>query len=379
MPPRFRQRLLLQGQTFEDTANLDSAMDLELVLMPFADVSEAQVNDLAAAAEQGFVNEVESMLRLPQDPNSHDCSGFTALMRACDSGAVEAVRLLLEAAADTELADRTSGWTALIMASQRGRIEVVRLLLDAGAEKDAADRSSLTALMKASANGHVEVVRLLLAAGANKDLAENRARTALMVASECGSVDVVRLLLQAGAAKELAGVGGYTALLTAAEKGHVEIVRLLLDAGADKDCKLPRLGSTPLMLASRDNHVEVVRLLLEAGAKMDLPDSFGRTAVSFAKHSGNTAIVQLLSCATIAKERFQECFSPWDRREEPSSARHGEDAWQRRHHDCNMLSDVCFVIAALIRRKCKWNKEEFSKKLQSAIKLLSEAVCVFLS
>ncbi|CAE7665293.1 ANKRD17, partial [Symbiodinium necroappetens] len=81
MPPRFRQRLLLRGQTFEDTANLDSAMDLELVLMPFPDVSEAQVNDLAAAAEQGFVNEVESMLRLPQDPNSHDWSGFTALMR----------------------------------------------------------------------------------------------------------------------------------------------------------------------------------------------------------------------------------------------------------------------------------------------------------
>ncbi|CAE7675451.1 ANKRD17, partial [Symbiodinium sp. CCMP2456] len=57
MPPRFRQRLLLQGQTLEDTANLASPMDLELVLMPFADVSEAQVNDLAAAAEQGFVTE----------------------------------------------------------------------------------------------------------------------------------------------------------------------------------------------------------------------------------------------------------------------------------------------------------------------------------
>ena len=84
-------------------------------------------------------------------------------------------------------------------------------------------------------------------------------------------------------------------MLTASEKGHVEIVRLLLDAGAGKDCKLARLGSTPLMLASRDNHVEVVRLLLKAGARKDLSDSFGRTAMSFAKHSGNAAIAQLLS------------------------------------------------------------------------------------
>ena len=41
LPPRFRQRLLLDGRGLEDAVMLDSAMDLQLVLLPFADVSGA--------------------------------------------------------------------------------------------------------------------------------------------------------------------------------------------------------------------------------------------------------------------------------------------------------------------------------------------------
>ena len=67
------------------------------------------------------------MLRLPQDPDWRDPSGFTALMRASNSGPVEAVHLLLEAGADKELAAPTTGGTALILASQRGSVEVVHL------------------------------------------------------------------------------------------------------------------------------------------------------------------------------------------------------------------------------------------------------------
>ena len=46
LPPRFRQRLLRGGENLDDTAELDSPMNLDLVLLPFAEVSETQVNDL---------------------------------------------------------------------------------------------------------------------------------------------------------------------------------------------------------------------------------------------------------------------------------------------------------------------------------------------
>ena len=59
-PPRFRQRLLLQGASLSDDVKLDSPMDLDLVLLPFADASQAQVKELADAAEGGAAEEART-------------------------------------------------------------------------------------------------------------------------------------------------------------------------------------------------------------------------------------------------------------------------------------------------------------------------------
>ncbi|CAE7193983.1 Kidins220, partial [Symbiodinium natans] len=50
VPARFRQRLLLDGSGLEDADELDSPMDLKLVLLPFADVSGRQAEDFVEAA-----------------------------------------------------------------------------------------------------------------------------------------------------------------------------------------------------------------------------------------------------------------------------------------------------------------------------------------
>ena len=75
----------------------------------------------------------------------------------------------------------TSGHTALICASENGHDEALRLLLLAGADKDVASNDGDTALMYAAHRGHVEVLRLLLTAGANKGLANTGGWTALML------------------------------------------------------------------------------------------------------------------------------------------------------------------------------------------------------
>ena len=58
LPPRFRQRVLLHGEMLEDTANLDSPMDLDLVVLAFADVSQSDVDDLSFYAAEGIMAEV---------------------------------------------------------------------------------------------------------------------------------------------------------------------------------------------------------------------------------------------------------------------------------------------------------------------------------
>ena len=60
MPPRFRQRLLFNGKSMDDTTMLDKPMDLDLVLLTFADVTQSQVDELTAATNEGFIDEVGS-------------------------------------------------------------------------------------------------------------------------------------------------------------------------------------------------------------------------------------------------------------------------------------------------------------------------------
>ena len=60
LPPRFRQRVLAHAQDVEDSVTLDSPMDLDLVLLSFAEVSESQVDDMVDAARRGCTVEVPS-------------------------------------------------------------------------------------------------------------------------------------------------------------------------------------------------------------------------------------------------------------------------------------------------------------------------------
>ena len=55
VPPRFRQRLILHGTNLDDAYELDSPLELDLILQPFSDTSETQVKELVAAARDGLV------------------------------------------------------------------------------------------------------------------------------------------------------------------------------------------------------------------------------------------------------------------------------------------------------------------------------------
>ena len=266
LPPRFRQRLLLHGQCLEDTATLHPAMELELIVLAFIpNPSPIEVQELTAAAGDGCLDkaralneakchtprseqimqrvgldawevkicipqfQVESLLKLPLDPDETDANGSSALRMAASSGHESVARLLLEAGANKDLATN-DGSTALMLASENGHLEVVRLLLESGADKDLANVVGDTALMLASENGHLEVVRLLLESGADKDLADtDNGVTALMLASENGHLEVVRLLLESGADKNMAMNDGRTANMLASQEGQIEVVRLLLE------------------------------------------------------------------------------------------------------------------------------------------------------
>ena len=55
MPPRFRQRLILHSTNLDDAYELDSELELDLILQTFSDASETQVKELVVAASDGLV------------------------------------------------------------------------------------------------------------------------------------------------------------------------------------------------------------------------------------------------------------------------------------------------------------------------------------
>ncbi|CAE7807683.1 Anks3 [Symbiodinium microadriaticum] len=171
-------------------------MHLQALVLEFSDASHVQRSELSNAAENDMVDEVESLLQLPMDPDAVTGEpNHTPLMVASGNGHVRVVQLLLEAGAQKE-AVAADGSTPLMWAALEGRDSVVRLLLEAGAEMDVRDQGGWTALMCSASERHPQVLRLLLEAGADKDVCDRFGQTALMLAEEAEESDdeILRLL-----------------------------------------------------------------------------------------------------------------------------------------------------------------------------------------
>ena len=115
---------------------------------------------------------------------------------------------------------------SLHFACESGHVDAVRLLLDKGANVNRANQNGATPLYIACWFGHVDVARLLLERDAEVDRARGDGTTPLYIACMKDHIDVARLLLEKCAEVDRAA-GGYTPLLVAKALGHSSIVALL--------------------------------------------------------------------------------------------------------------------------------------------------------
>jgi hypothetical protein len=97
-------------------------------------------------------------------------SNATLLSVASEEGSEEAVRALIAAGADVNMASICEmGFTPLHVAADRGSEPIARALIAAGADVNKANKFGVTPIRMAAQNGHEAVIRALIAAGAVED------------------------------------------------------------------------------------------------------------------------------------------------------------------------------------------------------------------
>ena len=73
-------------------------------------------------------------------------------------------------------------------------------------------------------------------------------------------------------------------LINAASDGNTEIVKFLLEAKVNPNPNVQSNRWTALIWASDNGHTKIVKLLLEAKANPNIRNSYGNTALRYAKN-----------------------------------------------------------------------------------------------
>jgi ankyrin repeat protein len=226
--------------------------------------------------------------------------GFTPLLLAAMYGRASALRKLLAAGAQRNLANGM-GDTPLAKAAFRGDLVSTQILLDAGADMNKANRHGDTPLINAAKIGAWPVVDLLIARGAKLDEKDESGFTALNHAVSERHPEVVKRLLKAKADPNIISREGFTPLNTAASKGFEEIVDILLDAqnidptGKKVEVDIPnKYGDTALLNAISHKHRNIARKLLEAKANPSHANGHQDTPLGKALHANDVVTARLL-------------------------------------------------------------------------------------
>ncbi|OLV16182.1 Ankyrin repeat protein [Deinococcus marmoris] len=187
------------------------------------------------------------------------------LLQAAEQGNLEQLQTLLKAGASASAADG-SGRTALTWAAKGDHVAVARALIAAGADPDPQDDQRNNALLVTGETGSVAMLREVLKAKPDLTRTNRYGGTALIPAADRGHLPYVSEILKTTKI-DVNHVNnlGWTALLEAVILGdggraHTGIVHELLAHGADRKIA-DREGVTPLQHARQRGYSEMVKLL----------------------------------------------------------------------------------------------------------------------
>jgi len=230
-------------------------------------------NALFYAAENGYLNVIDELLKKGADVNAHDFYLETALTKAVRNNHIKTVELLLKKGAKVDNKN-TYNDTDLSFAIRTEHPDIFLLLLDVAKGKldagklkeliDCKDSFGFPVIIWAVQYNYTEIVTALFNAGADVNAKDKDGKTALMWAAMLGHREIAEKLIniENGADLNAKDNEGNTALFLATKEGEIDIVILLLDYIDTNPNIQNNYGWTPVQWAERNNKPEIRDLLV---------------------------------------------------------------------------------------------------------------------
>jgi cytohesin len=247
---------------------------------------------LHAAAREGDMPQLETLLNAAADPNQADDRGITALHLAAFFGHEQAARLLIEHGARLDVRDQQQR-TPLYYALCGRQAELVHYLLECGAEAALADRTGWNAPALAV---HLDNPKLLALCARNtpRALRMPDGSTLLHLCAQWNRPAAARYLLEQKLVPATAVDGrGRTPLHVAAGCGATDVLLSLLQHSDTCD-EWDDFRCTPLHYAAAGSARAAVLALLERGAEVNAASVAGDTPLHFAAAFAEEAVIDTL-------------------------------------------------------------------------------------
>jgi ankyrin repeat protein len=169
--------------------------------------------------------------------------------------------------------------------------EKVRQLVKDGADVNAIDKNGKTALHLAAPIGRYSLVAFLVESGADVHAKDNNHKTALVYAIEKNHIKVIIYL--SDKANEPSFKTESENIFSAVRKDKIEEVESYLSKSSID--AVNEDGKTALHVACEYGRLKIAAFLLKQGANKKLLDHDGRSALNYAKLSGNKELIKLLT------------------------------------------------------------------------------------
>ena len=229
------------------------------------------------------------------DVNATNKANNTALGCACSEGNIDAINVLLQAGADTNIAS-TDGNTCHYDAVRKGcSKDVLEAIIKRGADVNATSKSNETALLNACWMGNENAISVLLNAGADPNIASADGYISLHGAIKKGcSKEVIEAIISHGADVNATNKANDTALRYACSEGNIDTFNVLLQAGADTNIASAN-GNTLLYDAVTTGCCkDVLQAIISHGADVNATNKNNETALMKACWTGNEGAISVL-------------------------------------------------------------------------------------